>query len=302
MWLAVSIQIVVPLLLVAAIALQEQGSRLRWLVTLVSLGMVIAYMLLSARWDISSLYLRAVIPVAFALAAAIGYKRINRAAAGGILQTSVFWTVNLGLIVLMSGFLWFTVRGYLAPGQAVDLQSPLRGKNVVLNGGNSPFTNAHFRVRPQDFALDIVGVGALGNRARLFGDSRDLGNYVIYGATIFSPCDGRISAVENSMPDHTPPARDTDNPAGNYVLIECGDAEVLLAHMQHGSVTVAVNDHVSSGEPLGKVGNSGNTTEPHLHIHAERDGEPGVILDGKAVPITIAGRYLVRNSVFRGIE
>jgi murein DD-endopeptidase MepM/ murein hydrolase activator NlpD len=104
------------------------------------------------------------------------------------------------------------------------------------------------------------------------------------------------------MTDHIPPARDTEKPAGNYVLIECGDIEVLLAHMQQGSVTVAVNDQVSTGEPLGKVGNSGNTTEPHLHIHAERDGEPGVILDGQAVPITIAGRYLVRNSVFRGAE
>ena len=180
----------------------------------------------------------------------------------------------LGLIVLMSGLLWFSIRGNLVPAQAVDIQSPLHGNYAVLNGGNSPCTNAHFRVRPQDFALDIVGVSALGNRAALFGSSREPGSYVIYGSAILSPCDGKINAVANDLPDHVPPDRDTENPAGN--------------------------DEVAAGDHLGKVGNSGNTTETHLHIHAERGGEPGVILNGQAVPITIAGRYLVRNSVFRG--
>jgi hypothetical protein len=300
MWLAVSIQILVPTLLTGAIAIQRQSSRLRWLVNCVAFSMVLGYLLLSARWDISSLHLRVAIPVAFVAAAVVGYKRISRAAAGGRLQAVVFWTVNLGLIVLMSGYLWFSIRGNLVPAQAVDLQSPLHGNYAVLNGGNSPFTNAHFRVRPQDFALDIVGVNALGNRAALFGSSWELESYVIYGSAILSPCDGKVSAVVNDLPDHVPPDRDTENPAGNYVLIECEEVEVLLAHMQQGSVTVAVNDEVAAGDHLGKVGNSGNTTEPHLHIHAERGGEPGVILDGQAVPITIAGRYLVRNSVFRG--
>ena len=65
---------------------------------------------------------------------------------------------------------------------------------------------------------------------------------------------------------------------------------------------VTVGEIVTTGDPLGEVGNSGNTSEPHLHIHAERGGEPGVILDGNSVPITIEGRFLVRNSVFRSIE
>jgi len=215
-----------------------------------------------------------------------------------LLQAAFAWTISLGLIVLMSGFLWFSLRGYRTPDGAVDLASPLQGTHVVLNGGVSPFTNGHFRIHPQDYALDILGVNAFGARASLFGSGRDLESYVIYGEPIFSPCNGKISVTADGLPDHIPPARDTENLAGNHVLIDCGDFEVLVAHLRQNSVQVTVGEVVAVGDPLGEVGNSGNTSEPHLHIHAERGGEPGVILDGQAVPITIDGRFLVRNSVF----
>jgi len=299
MWIAVVIQLVIPMVLIGTIALSRQRSRFHWLITVIAFGMVIAYLLMSSRWDISSLYLRVAIPIALVVAAAIGYRRVRNADESGRLQTAVFWTTNLGVIVLMSGFLWFSIRGHLLPAGAIDVTSPLKESYVILNGGGSPFTNAHFGVPPQEYALDIVGINAVGNRASLFGNSRDLGSYVIYGSQIFSPCDGQISAVVNDLPDHIPPDGDRKNPAGNHVLIECGDFEVLLAHMQPNSVSVTIGEFVSSGDPLGRVGNSGNTTEPHLHIHAERGGEPGIILNGEAVPITIAGRYLVRNSFFR---
>ena len=281
------------------IAFQRQASHLRWLVSCIAFGMVIAYLLLSARWDISSVYLRIMIPVAFVAAAFAGFKRVRKSEVAGKLQAAVYWSISLGLIVAMSGFLWFSLRGYLVPDQAIDLRSPLKDSFIVLNGGNSPFTNAHFRVRSQGFALDIVGINAIGNRAALFSNSRDLRSYVIYGSQIISPCNGRISVVVDGLPDLIPPTRDQDNPAGNHVLIECEGVEILLAHMQQGSTVVTVNQAVTTGDLLGKVGNSGNTSEPHLHIHAEEPGEPGVILDGRAVPITIGGRFLVRNSVFR---
>lgn len=59
--------------------------------------------------------------------------------------------------------------------------------------------------------------------------------------------------------------------------------------MQKGSIVVKEGDEIKTGQALGKVGNSGNTSEPHLHIHAEKDG--------LGVPITFNNRFLVRNSV-----
>ncbi len=300
MWLVVVVQIAVPLLLIGVISFTRQPSRLRWLGTVVAFGMVTSYLLVSSRWDVSSLYLQALIPVLFVAAGIVGYRRIRAPETPpGFLQAAIAWTISLGLIVLMSGFLWFSLHGYRTPDGAVDLASPLKGTHVVMNGGVSPFTNGHFRMRPQDYALDILGVNAFGARASLFGSSRDLESYVIYGESIFSPCDGKITVIADSLPDHIPPARDTENLAGNHVLIECGDFEVLIAHLRQHSVRVTVGDVVAVGDPLGEVGNSGNTSEPHLHIHAERGGEPGVILDGVAVPITVDGRFLVRNSIFR---
>jgi murein DD-endopeptidase MepM/ murein hydrolase activator NlpD len=81
------------------------------------------------------------------------------------------------------------------------------------------------------------------------------------------------------------------------VLVECEGVEVVLAHIKQGSLRVEVGDSVTVETVLGQVGNTGNTSEPHLHIHAEQGGEPGVILDGKAVPITIDGRFLVRGDI-----
>jgi hypothetical protein len=84
------------------------------------------------------------------------------------------------------------------------------------------------------------------------------------------------------------------------LVIACHGVEVVLAHLRSGSVAVAEGERVTVGDVLGRVGNSGNTTQPHLHIHAERGGLPGEILDGQGVPITFGGRFLVRNALFTG--
>ena len=83
-------------------------------------------------------------------------------------------------------------------------------------------------------------------------------------------------------------------------MLACGGVKVVLAHLKQGSVAVTPDMRVNQGSVLGQVGNSGNTSQPHLHLHAERDGEPGQILTGEGVPIGLGGRFLVRNSLFHG--
>ncbi len=72
---------------------------------------------------------------------------------------------------------------------------------------------------------------------------------------------------------------------------------VVLAHLMKGSISVVEGDYVRAGAPLGRVGNSGNTTEPHLHIHAVRGSTPDSILVSEGVPILFGGRFPVRNRV-----
>jgi hypothetical protein len=291
-------QIAVPLLLIGSLALIRKPSLGVWLLNLIAFGMVISFMWASARWDASSLYFRNALPVLFIIAAVVGFKRIRIPEKKPTrVSFLVGIVVNLALIVLMSGFNWFSFRGYLKPTGAVDLQSPLRENRVmVLNGGASPFTNAHFRLRAQGYALDILGLTQMGSSSNVFGDRSNLESYPIFDTKVFSPCEGVVSAVKDDFQDQRPPLTDEHNPAGNHVLIECKGVEVLLAHLKQGSVLVTIDDSVTVETELGRVGNTGNTSEPHLHIHAEDGGEPGVFLDGRSVPITINNRFLVRGN------
>jgi len=63
---------------------------------------------------------------------------------------------------------------------------------------------------------------------------------------------------------------DRVNHLGSHVIARHGGAEIVFAHMREGSIGVAPGDRVGLGDPLGEVGKSGASTEPHLHIHAQR--------------------------------
>jgi murein DD-endopeptidase MepM/ murein hydrolase activator NlpD len=108
-----------------------------------------------------------------------------------------------------------------------------------------------------------------------------------------------VLAVDG-LSDQVPPARDPDRFAGNHVVLACQDVKVVLAHLMPHSIVVEEGTRVDEGQEIARVGNSGQTTQPHLHIHAERGGTPTTILDGKGVPITFEGRFLERNSLFTG--
>ena len=297
MWLIGSFQVLVVVLLIAVTALVRQPSRGRWASAVLAFGLVLAFMWVSSRWDMVSIYLRWIYPILFLLAALIGFGRIQAPDPPlSRLQSVVGLGVNLLLIVAMAGLLGRTLMGYSKPEGAIDLRSPLRDiPSVVLHGGGSPFINAHAKVQPQNYALDIVGLDGWGRRAGFFGSNGELSRYQIFGATLYSPCSGRVAAAVDGHEDMIPPATDRKNLAGNHVLLECEGVEVLLAHLKKGSMEVQVGDVVTTESVLGQVGNSGNTSEPHLHLHAEQGGEPGVSLDGRAVPITLDGRFLVRS-------
>ena len=91
---------------------------------------------------------------------------------------------------------------------------------------------------------------------------------------------------------------DKEHPLGNCIIIQPAaqqNVRVVLAHLMHHSITVQSGSVVQAGEIIGRIGNSGNTTEPHLHIHAQKM-EQGKL---KGVPLKVAGRHVMRNSVIR---
>ncbi|MBF9073722.1 M23 family metallopeptidase [Streptacidiphilus fuscans] len=155
-------------------------------------------------------------------------------------------------------------------GRSSTLNWPLGDGDWQIVEGNGRLLNHHWTAPAQRGALDIVGRAHDGRSSRALFPRR-LGDYPIYRVPVLAPADGTVVITRDAYPDH--PTADA-HPAGNHVVIDTGQERILLAHLTPGSVRHAPGDRVHAGEELGLVGSSGNSTEPHLHIHAVRDGAP----------------------------
>jgi Peptidase family M23 len=124
----------------------------------------------------------------------------------------------------------------------------------------------------QRFAIDWMRLDEQGRLVH--GDLADVHNYTCYGAEVLAAADGKVVGVLNDLDDQKPgklPDPDTitiDTVDGNHVVLDIGGGYfAFYAHLQKNSVTVRVGDQVKKGAVLGKLGNSGNTSGPHLHFH-----------------------------------
>jgi hypothetical protein len=186
--------------------------------------------------------------------------------------------------------------------RAVALENPLPpGTYQVAQGGDTESANHHLQVRAQRHALDIVRLNDAGFRARGLAPTR-LADYAIYGTRLSAPCEGEVLVARDGLDDQpVGPPGDAGRaaPLGNAVLIHCtSDITVVLAHLQPHSLRVVAGDTVHVGSELGAVGNSGNTSEPHLHLHAVRGRVADPLLaitDAEPVRLGMGGQVFARN-------
>ena len=270
------------------------SSTLKYL-TIIYTGLFMLALYLFARWDMTNYYLRYFWLGAFFLSTAILLFRPLATTNKAETRKNHFQIIVAVIYVI--GLLAANIYILLAsipPNNAVNLASPLRdGTSYVAHGGNSPIINYHNQSRSQRYALDIGEINQFGYQASL---ASDLKAYQIFGRAIYSPCDGKVHSVVNNLPDLTPPNVDKKNLAGNHVIIQCKEITLMLAHMKQNSVVVKKGQQVSVNTKLGEVGNSGNSTQPHLHMHAVDISESP--FKGTGVPLLIDGKFLVRNALF----
>lgn len=162
--------------------------------------------------------------------------------------------------------------GYIAGDGCCDSVRHVRAL-LPLNGG--------FRLA-QRFAIDWEKLGADGRLVK--GDRKQVANYHIYGEPVLAVADGTIVDTRNDLPDQVPGALPDGLPIseadGNFAVLDIGGgAFVLYAHMKPGSVRVKAGDKVRRGDLIGHVGNTGNSSEPHLHLHI-MDGPSPLLADG----------------------
>lgn len=292
-------QLVIPASFIVALWRGRDRDRLNLLLKALYSGAYLALIGLIGRWDWLSYYLLPILGVLF-LATLVGALRrartlpwLDRDGVKGWLR------VGSGALALafFLAILGFAGKGLFYTDDAVQLAFPLRdGRYYVGQGGNSSLVNYHNASRSQRYALDVVALNAAGSRARGLAPGT-LADYAIFGATVHSPCAGTILTAVGDRPDLIPPDTDREQLAGNHVVIACEGVKVLIAHLQAGSLAVQAGASVAVGQPLGRVGNSGNTSEPHLHIHAVRGSDEDV-LRGTGVPIVFDGTFATRNRLF----
>lgn len=147
------------------------------------------------------------------------------------------------------------------------LRLPFDGEWYVFWGGRTLEQNYHAANTAQRFAYDLV-VREHGATHR--GEADRLENYFCWDRPILAPADATVVAATGDLPDQPIGGSDPRRPAGNHVVLDLGRGEfAFLAHMRHGSITVQAGDTVKAGQELGRCGNSGNTSEPHLHFHLQ---------------------------------
>jgi len=163
--------------------------------------------------------------------------------------------------------------------RAVVIAPPLRGGGwLVFNGCCDALTSHRGAILAingaphvsERYAIDFVKLDA---ENRLFtGPVDQLASYAYFGTTIHSVADGTVVSIEDDLPEEVPgkvPATSSPQTAGgNFVIVDIGGGHfAFYAHLQPQSLRVKVGDAVKSGDVLGLLGNTGNTTAPHLHFH-----------------------------------
>jgi len=124
--------------------------------------------------------------------------------------------------------------------------------------------NYHVAHENQKYAYDILMIK---DGASYKGDAKKNESYYVFGKDIIAPCDGKVVQVIKGIHDNIPGELNPAEATGNSVVIETAAKEyVLFAHMKQGTVAVEEGQEVKQGDLLGQCGNSGNTTEPHLHL------------------------------------
>lgn len=294
--------ILLPLALLFWVGFSRASSRLSWLMILIlTAAWLLTFHIVGAGWGWVGWIWPWVFWALLPLAAGRFYNRrwpytpwIPPKKVGSIIGAVVLTLIALPLAVDT-----FRLPGAgNFEGEPLDLRWPLRGGTfLVLHGGGNELVNHHFTVPAQRYALDVLAVNAFGLRASGFLPD-DLDSYMVWGTPILAPCTGEVLAAVDGLPDRPIMDPDPENLLGNYVTIFCKDATLLFAHIREGSVAVTAGDSVSAGQQIGEVGNSGNTTEPHLHIHAVRGRvteQEELAYTGEALPMTFEGRFLRRN-------
>ncbi len=181
----------------------------------------------------------------------------------------------------------------------VQYSLPFRGNWTVVNGSIEKEFSHSWNLPPQRYAYDFI---ILNEEGRSYtGNKSDVGSYHCYGQEILAPADGEVVECRTGSKDSF---MSTDGQIdcsakdirGNYIIIRHAKEEYsLLAHLKPDSVIVRKGDNVKRGQIIALCGNTGNSSEPHLHFQLQKGANfytsPGLPIEFKEIEITSPAIY-----------
>ncbi len=151
---------------------------------------------------------------------------------------------------------------------ATKLILPFKDEWTVFWGGDTKELNYHVSTPAQKNAFDIIITDAKGSSYKTDGKTNE--DYYAFGKELIAPCDGEIVLVVDGVKDNVPGQMNSFNTGGNMVIIKTTNNEYLvLCHFKHQSIKVKEGQKIKQGELLGLCGNTGNSSEAHLHFHIQ---------------------------------
>lgn len=148
------------------------------------------------------------------------------------------------------------------------LRLPFADEWTVVWGGDTKELNYHVENKAQKNAFDFVVEGPNGRSYKTDGKTNE--DYYAFGKELVAPCEGEVVLVVDGIKDNTPGETNPIYVPGNTVIIKTPRNEYLfLAHFKQHSIAVKQGQFLKRGQLVGLCGNSGNSTEAHLHFHVQ---------------------------------
>jgi hypothetical protein len=298
-----TLQLGVPLVMLLGLALAKPSSKAGLVLNVIAIGGWLLAIALAGMWTIVPWWTPHALAVGLAAVTMWRLRTFRRLPATP--SRAGAWVNVIASLVVGSATLLYSavaISGRSEPdGPIADIANPLpEGTFLVVNGGSARSINAHLMTlsdnawRGQSHGIDLIRINPWGLPSRGL-QPVDPSAYVGFGSPVIAPCNGSIVQAVDGLEDNLVPHTDREHKAGNHVIIRCNGFDLLLAHLRQGSIAVKPGDHVAIGQSIGGIGNSGNSDEPHLHIHAQRDTPPEAPFSADPMPLRINGRFLVRN-------
>ena len=145
---------------------------------------------------------------------------------------------------------------------------PFKGSWFTFWGGDTKAQNYHVTVKAQQGAFDFVVLGTNNRSYQRSGRRNE--DYYAFGKPLYAVCDAEVVDVISGVHDNPPGRMNPAEPFGNMITLKtAADEYIVYAHFEQETIRVKKGDLVKQGEYLGNCGNSGNSSEPHLHFHLQ---------------------------------